>query len=64
MKKKELDLIKLTVTEDGEVFTRIYKPLRDDLSNWQLNKILGRMDKVAEVIAELITELGEGNENE
>ena len=59
MKKKELDLIKLTVTEDGDVFTRIYRPLRDDLSNWQLNKILGRMDKVAEVIAELITELGE-----
>ena len=59
MKKKEIDLIKLTVTEDGDVFTRIYRPLRDDLSNWQLNKILGRMDKVAEVIAELITELGE-----
>ena len=60
MKKMELDLVKLTVAEDGEVFTRIYKPLRNDLGNTQLRRILGYMDKVAQIIAEL----EEGNENE
>ena len=60
MKKKELDLVKLTVAEDGEVFTRIYRPLRNDLGNERLRKILSHMDKVAQIIAEL----EEGNENE
>ena len=57
---KELDLVKLTVAEDGEVFTRIYRPLRDDLGNTQLRRILNYMNKVAQIIAEL----EEGNENE
>ena len=59
---KKVDLIKLTVAEDGEVFTRVYKPLRDDLGNTQLRRILGYMDKVAQIIAESIAE--EENENE
>ena len=62
MKKKELDLVKLTVAEDGEVFTRIYRPLRDDLGNAQLRRVLGYMDKVAQIIADSIAE--EGNKNE
>ena len=62
MKKGELDLVKLTVAEDGEVFTRVYKPLRDDLGNTQLRRILGYMDKVAQIIADSIAE--EGNKNE
>ena len=60
MKKKEFDLVKLTVAEDGEVFTRIYRPLRSDLSDEQLDRILDYMDKVAQIIAGL----EEGNENE
>lgn len=62
MEKKEIDLIKLTVAEDGEVFTKVHKQLRDDLGNTQLRRILGYMDKVAQIIAESIAE-GE-NENE
>ena len=53
MKKKELDLVKLTVTEDGDVCIRIYHQLRDDLNNRQLNKILGYMSKIAKTIEEL-----------
>ena len=60
MEKKELDLVKLTVAEDGEVFTRIYRPLRNDLSDEQLGKILSHMDKVARIVALLEEE----NENE
>ena len=62
MEKKELDLVKLTVAEDGEVFTRIYRPLRDDLGNTQLRRVLGYMDKVAQIIADSMAE--EGNKNE
>ena len=57
---KKVDLIKLTVTEDGDVFTKVHKQLRDDLGNEQLRKILSHMDKVAQIIAGL----EEGNENE
>ena len=59
---KKIDLIKLTVSEDGEVFTKVHRQLKDDLSNTQLRRILGYMDKVAQIIAESIAE-GE-NENE
>ena len=57
---KRIDLVKSTLTEEGELFTRIYRPLRDDLSDEQLDRILDYMDKVAQIIAEL----EEGNENE
>ena len=57
MKKIELDLVKLTVTEDGDVSTRIYRPLRNDLNNEQLDRILGYMNKIAEVIGELEGEM-------
>ena len=59
---KKIDLIKLTVTEDGDVFTKVHKQLRDDLGNERLRKILGHMNKVAQIIAESMVE-GE-NENE
>ena len=58
MKKIELDLVKLTVTEAGDVSTRISRPLRNDLSDEQLDRILDYMDKVARIIALL----EEGNE--
>ena len=59
---KKVDLIKLTVAADGEVFTKVHRQLKDDLSNTHLRRILGYMDKVAQIIAESIVE--EGNKNE
>ena len=65
MKKRELlDLVKLTVMEDGEISTKIYHQLRDDLGDERLRKILGHMNKVAKIIAEAINELEGENENE
>ena len=55
---KKVDLIKLTVTEDGDVFTKVYKQLRDDLGNERLRKILSHMDKVAQIIADTMAERG------
>ena len=46
-----------------DVFTRVYKPLRDDLGNTQLRRILSHMDKVAQIIADTMAERGR-NENE
>ena len=60
MEKKELDLVKLTITEDGDVFTRIYRPLRNDLNNEQLDRILGYMNKVAKTIEDKTIEELEG----
>ena len=57
-----VDLIKLSITEEGELLTGVHKQLRDDLGNTRLRRILGYMDKVAQIIAESIA--GEGNENE
>ena len=57
-----VDLVKLTLTDEGEMLTGVHRQLRDDLGNTQLRRILGYMDKVAQIIAESITE-GE-NENE
>ena len=59
---KKIDLIKLTVTEDGDVFTKVHKQLRDDLGNKRLRELLGYMDKVAQIIAESIAERGNKNE--
>ena len=64
MKKKEVDLVTLTVTEDGEVLTKVHKQLRDDLGNTRLRRILGYMNKVAQIIAELMNELKGEDENE
>ena len=57
-----VDLIKLSITEEGELLTGVHRQLRDDLGNTQLRRILGYMDKVAQIIAESIAE--RGNENE
>ena len=59
---KKIDLIKLSITDEGELLTGVHKQLRDDLGNTQLRRILGYMDKVAQIIAESIAE--QGNENE
>ena len=57
-----VDLIKLTLTDEGELLTEVQKQLGGDLGNERLRKILGHMNKVAQIIAESIAE-GE-NENE
>ena len=57
---KKVDLVKLTLTDEGEVLTGVCRQLKDDLSNTQLRRILGYMDKVAQIIAESINGLEEG----
>lgn len=57
-----VDLIKLSITDEGELLTGVHKQLRDDLGNERLRKILSHMDKVAQIIADTIAE--EGNKNE
>ena len=59
---KKVDLVKLTLTDEGEMLTGVCRQLRDDLGNTQLRRILGYMDKVAQIIAESIA--GGGNKNE
>ena len=58
----KVDLIKLTLTDEGEMLTGICRQLGNDLGNERLRKILGHMDKVAQIIAESIVE--EEDENE
>ena len=60
----KVDLIKLSVAEDGELLTRVHKQLKDDLDDAQLRRILGHMDKVAQIIAESANELEGEDENE
>ena len=57
-----VDLVKLSITDEGELLTGVCRQLRDDLSNTQLRRILGYMDKVAQIIADTMAE--EGNKNE
>ena len=59
---KKVDLIKLSITEEGEVLTGVCRQLRDDLGNTQLRRILGYMDKVAQIIADTMAERGNKNE--
>ena len=59
---KKVDLIKLTLTDEGEMLTGVCRQLRDDLGNTQLRRILGYMDKVAQIIAESIAEGEDENE--
>ena len=54
-----VDLIKLSMTEEGELLTEVQKQLGNDLGNKRLREILGHMNKVAKIIAEAITELEE-----
>ena len=57
-----VDLVKLSITDEGELLTGVCRQLRDDLGNKRLRELLGHMDKVAKIIAEAIVE--EGNKNE
>ena len=60
---KEIDIIKLTLAEDGNLFTRIYEPFGKDLSETQLELILDYIEGIVKVIREVddsIRELEEG----
>ena len=59
-----VDLVKLSITDEGELLTGVHRQLRDDLGNTQLRRILGYMNKVAQIIAESVNELEGENENE
>ena len=56
---KEIDLIKLTLAEDGNLFTRIYEPFGKDLSEAQLESILDHIEEIVKVIREVDDSLGE-----
>ena len=59
-----VDLIKLTLTDEGELLTEVQKQLGGDLGNERLRKILSHMNKVAQIIAESVNGLEGEDENE
>ena len=59
-----VDLIKLSMTEEGELLTEVQKQLGNDLGNKRLREILSHMNKVAQIVAESINELEGEDENE
>ena len=61
---KKVDLVKLSVTDEGELLTGVHEQLENDLGDEQLRKILGYMNKVAQIVAESINELEGEDENE
>ena len=62
MEKERIDLVKLTLTEDGNLFAGVYSELKENLSEAQLELILDYVDGIAKVIGELIDDsMGELN---
>ena len=49
-----IDLVKLTLTEDGNLFAGVYDELKENLSEAQLELILDYVDGIAGVLGELI----------
>ena len=57
-----IDLVKLTLTEDGNLFAGVYNELKENLSEAQLELILDYVNGIARVIGELIDDsMGELN---
>ena len=57
-----IDLVKLTLTEDGNLLAGVYDQLKENLSEAQLELILDYVDGIARVIGELIDDsMGELN---
>ena len=57
-----IDLVKLTLTEDGNLLAGVYDELKENLSEAQLELILNYVDGIAKVIGELIDDsMGELN---
>ena len=60
---QEIDLIKLTLAEDGNLFTRIYEPFGEDLSEAQLELILDYIEGIVKVIGEVNSSIEELEED-
>ena len=58
---KGIDLVKLTLTEDGNLFAGVYDSLKENLSEAQLELILDYIDGIARVISEMNNTMGELN---
>ena len=56
-----IDLVKLTLTEDGNLFAGVYSELKENLSEAQLELILDYVDGIARVIGEMNNTMGELN---
>ena len=56
-----IDLVKLTLTEDGNLFAGVYGELKENLSEAQLELILDYVDGIARVIREMNNTMGELN---
>ena len=56
-----IDLVKLTLTEDGNLFAGVYSELKENLSEAQLELILDYVDGIARVISEINNIIGELN---
>ena len=57
-----IDLVKLTLTEDGNLLAGVYDSLKENLNEAQLELILDYVDGIARVIGELIDDsMGELN---
>ena len=56
-----IDLVKLTLTEDGNLFAGVYSELKENLSEAQLELILDYVDGIARVIREMNNPMGELN---
>ena len=56
-----IDLVKLTLTEDGNLFAGVYNELKENLSEAQLELILDYVDGIARVIREMNDTMGELN---
>ena len=56
-----IDLVKLTLTEDGNLFAGVYNELKENLSEAQLELILDYVDGIARVISEMNNTMGELN---
>ena len=59
--KGRIDLVKLTLTEDGNLFAGVYDELKENLSEAQLELILDYVDGIARVIGEINNTMGELN---
>ena len=49
-----IDLVKLTLTEDGNLLAGVYDELKENLSEAQLELILDYVDGIARVIGEMM----------
>ena len=56
-----IDLVKLTLTEDGNLLAGVYNELKENLSEAQLELILDYVDGIARVIREMNNPMGELN---